>query len=648
MNNLLFRYVKKMVPKISETELIALRSGTTCIDKQIFEGKVAIPEFKNQTYEKNKLKGFDRKINWLLKTYGDQPVYPNPNSQKIMEYIKSNRFFSFIIDEKYGGTKLSIKDLSSVLTKITTKSPCLGVTVMVPNSLGPGELLAHYGTEQQKDKYLPGLSKGDYVPCFGLTGPNNGSDAVGSIDEGIVRMKDGKRVINVTINKRYITLAPVANLVGLAFRLRDPDNLLQEGEEGITVALISGDHEGLKKETHHNPMNAGFPNGTLKGTFDIEVDQIIGGEKNAGNGWKMLMECLAAGRGICLPSTALASSKVASYGIFNYGRHRKQFNIPILKMEGVSEKFLDMIYHTWVIQSGIHLTNSLLDEGEKPAVISALMKQQTTDRGRIVLDYAMDIHAGSAICLGYGNFLEKFYRSAPIGITVEGSNTLTRNLIIFGQGLNKSHPYIFPVFESILKNDKEEFGKNLKKIVGHTLGLYSKSFNPFYFGEKKLEKQTIDFACLSNFVALKGGAIKKEQFLSAHMADIFSNIYFAHALRWYNKQNNVSSVLTDYCVERLMNENNEKINTVINNYPNLRLFLWHLKSNVKTENYNEKRKILKEINENSKIMDFIKEDVFTEGTILEDLERLNILDSESDEYKNLYNKVISVGEFKNF
>ena len=648
MNNLLFRYVKKMVPKISETELIALRSGTTCIDKQIFQGKVSIPEFKSEIYEKNKLKGFDRKINWLLKTYGDQPVYPNPNSEKIMEYIKSNRFFSFIIDEKYGGTKLSVKDLSSVLTKITTKSPSIGVTVMVPNSLGPGELLAHYGTEQQKDKYLPGLSKGDYVPCFGLTGPNNGSDAVGSIDEGFVTMKDGKRVIRVTINKRYITLAPVANLVGLAFRLRDPDNLLQEGEEGITVALISGDHEGLKKETHHNPMNAGFPNGTLKGTFDIEVDQIIGGEKNAGNGWKMLMECLAAGRGICLPATALASSKVASYGIFNYGRHRKQFNIPILKMEGVSEKFLDMIYHTWVIQSGIHLTNSLLDAGEKPAVISALMKQQTTDRGRIVLDYAMDIHAGSAICLGYGNFLEKFYRSAPIGITVEGSNTLTRNLIIFGQGLNKSHPYIFPVFESILKNDKQEFGKNFKKIVGHTLGLYAKSFNPFYFGEKKLEKQTIDFACLSNFVALKGGAIKKEQFLSAHMADIFSNIYFAHAVRWYNKQNNISSVLTDYCVERLMNENNEKINTVINNYPNLRLFLWHLKSNVKTENYNEKRKILKEINENPKIMDFIKEDVFTEGTILEDLERLNILDSESDEYKNLYNKVISVGEFKNF
>ena len=646
MNNLLFNFVKKIVPRISQTELIALRSGTTCIDRQIFQGKVDIPEFKNLEGEKSKVEKFDKDINTLLKRYGDEQVYPNPNSENIMNFIKSNRFFSFIIDEKYGGNKLSIKDLSSILTKITTKSPCLGVTVMVPNSLGPGELLAHYGTEDQKDKYLPGLSKGEYVPCFGLTGPNNGSDAVGSIDEGFVRMKDGKRVVRVKIDKRYITLAPVANLVGLAFRLRDPDNLLKEGEEGITVALIEGDHEGLKKSTHHNPMNAGFPNGTLKGEFDIEMDQIIGGEKNAGNGWKMLMECLAAGRGICLPSTALASSKVASFGIFNYGRHRKQFNIPILNMEGVAEKFLDMMYHTWVIQSGIHLTNSLLDEGEKPAVISALMKQQTTDRGRTVLDYAMDIHAGSAICLGYGNFLEKFYRSAPIGITVEGSNTLTRNLIVFGQGLNKSHPYIFPILESILNDDKERFRENFRKIVGHSLGLYAKSFNPLHFN--KLQKQTIDFACLSNFVALKGGAIKKEQFLSAHMADIFSNIYLAHSVKWYNEQNDVSELFTNYCIERLTNENNEKINTVINNYPLFKVFLPHLKNSVKTDNYKQKRFIMEEIEKNPKIMEFVKQDIFMEGTILEDLERLNILDPESDEYKNLYRKVISVGEFKNY
>ena len=201
-------------------------------------------------------------------------------------------------------------------------------------------------------------------------------------------------------------------------------------------------------ETYHNPLNVGFPNGTLKGNFEIEIEDIIGGEKNAGNGWKMLMECLAAGRAVSLPAAALASSKVASYGIYNYASHRKQFKIPLIKMEGVNSKLVDMIYNTWVIQSSIHLTNYLLDSGERPSVISAVMKQQTTDRARDVLNNAMDIHAGSAICLGKSNFLEKFYQSAPIGITVEGSNTLTKNLIIFGQGLNKSHPYIFPLMEN--------------------------------------------------------------------------------------------------------------------------------------------------------------------------------------------------------
>jgi acyl-CoA dehydrogenase len=238
-------------------------------------------------------------------------------------------------------------------------------------------------------------------------------------------------VIDVEINKRYITLAPVSNLVGLAFKLNDPTGLLGEGKEGITVALIEGDHPGLIKDTHHNPLNAGFPNGTLKGKLRIKMDQVIGGEENCGNGWRMLMECLAAGRGICLPATANAACKVSTFGVFHYAMNRRQFNIPLIKMEGVSNKLADMLYNTWLIQSSIGLTNNILDSGEKPAVISAIMKQQTTDRAREVIDYGMDIHAGSAICLGENNFMEKFYRSSPIGITVEGSNTLTKNLIIF-------------------------------------------------------------------------------------------------------------------------------------------------------------------------------------------------------------------------
>ena len=643
MRNFIFNKVKKLIPKISNTELIALRSGTTSLDREIFKGKVNLPlnnvnTKKSETYNK-----FNVLTSVLLEKYGDEIVYPNKKHNDIMDYVRKNKFFSFIINDKYEGNQLSTKELSSLLTIITTKNPALGVTVMVPNSLGPGELLQHYGTERQKNSYLPKLANGEYVPCFGLTGPNNGSDAAGQIDTGIVTKVGNKKVVRLTINKRYITLAPVANLVGLAFKLKDPENLLEKGNEGITVALIKGNHTNLIKETHHIPMNAGFPNGTLKGTIDIELDDIIGGEENAGNGWKMLMECLAAGRGVCLPATALASSKVAAYGIYNYASHRKQFNLPIIEMEGVNKKFLDIVYNTWVIQSSVHLTNHLLDMGERPAVLSAVMKQQTTDRGRDVLNNAMDIHAGSAICIGYSNFLEQFYRSAPIGITVEGSNTLTKNLIIFGQGLNKSHPYIFSVLETILNDDAKSFNKNFRKIVGHSLSLYLKSFSLF---KTNLEKQTIDFACLSNFVALKGGALKKEQYLSGDMADIFSNLYLAYSVEWYHKQTNASSLLTQYCIDRLLNENVEKFNRVIFN-SNFKYLLNHMKKKNLKESYKRNHVILNEIKNNNNIMNLIKEDVYTDGTILEDLENLNNLDKSSSDYQDLYNKVINVGEYKN-
>ncbi len=648
MSNFIFNYVKKIVPKISKTEIIALRCGTACIDREIFEGKVKLPTKNIYKSYDEKVETLKKDVNQLLRTYGNEPVYPNPRCSQILDFIKSKKFLSFIIDEKYDGNKLAVKDLSSLLTTITSCNPALGVTVMVPNSLGPGELIQKYGTEFQKNKYLRGLSCGHYIPCFGLTGPNNGSDAIGSIDTGKVVEKDGKKVITVTLNKRYITLSPISNLVGLAFNLTDPDNLLQDGEEGVTVALIESDHKGLKKHTHHNPMNAGFPNGTIKGTVDIELDQIIGGEKNAGNGWKMLMECLADGRAVCLPSTALASSKVATYGIINYSKHRKQFNIPIIKMEGVSNKIVDMMYNTWVIQSSVHFTNYLLDLGEKPSVISAIMKQQTTDRSRLVVNDAMDIHGGGGICLGYSNFLEKFYRCVPIGITVEGSNTLTKNLIIFGQGLNKSHPHIFNLYQSIMNDDKKSFNSNLILMAKHTAKLYVKSFNPVKTNNNLLERQTVNFALLVNFVALKAGSLKKDQYLSSHMADIFSNLYLAYCVRWYNETNNISNKLTEYCISRLLNENQQKINTILDNYKYLKIPLFHLKTKIQNENFDEKRQILDEILQNDKIIDYVKEDIYVKNTILQDLEDLNNLNQNSIDYKYMRDRVTNVGEFRNF
>ena len=641
----LFNRIKTIIPKISDTELVALRSGTTCIDTDIFRGKVDTSSIKPKSFER---KFENKKIDDLINKYGNiEQVYPSEKTDEILDFIGKNNFLSFLIPEIYGGIKLSVSELSSVLTKISSVNPALGVVTMVPNSLGPSELLLNYGTNKQKNNFLPKLAKGEYIPCFGLTGPNNGSDATGSIDEGIVLKKDTKTVINLNINKRYITLGPVANLIGLAFNLKDPNNLLPSNKEGITVALVENNIPGLKQETYHNPLNAGFPNGTLKGNINIPIENIIGGPEKAGMGWKMLMECLASGRGVCLPASANASSKVATYGIFHYIKHRKQFKIPLIKMEGVQEKFVNMLFNTWLIQSSVAFTNCLLDNGEKPAVISAIMKQQTTDRGREVLNNGMDIHAGSAICLGENNFLEKFYRSAPIGITVEGSNTLTRNLIIFGQGLNKSHPYIYPVLDSILTDNIDNFKDSFKNILKHSLSLYWKSLPGISIKNNTLlEKQTLHFANLSNFVALKGGALKSEQFLSADMADIFSNLYLAHSVLWYEDNYKVSKKLTDYCVNKLCYENQIIMNRVIDNLGCLGYPLYFSKSNITSYKYNNDREIIQEITTNNNIIDHISNDIhINDDNILGKLKKLDTL--KGREYTELYNKVIQVGEYDN-
>ena len=643
----IFNFVKNKIPKISSTELIALRSGNTSLDRSILMGKLKLPK---KTSYINKFP--EIKINELLNGYDGSRVYPNDNSNYWIDYLAKNKFFSFLINENYGGIKLSVNELSNILTKIASLDPALGVVTMVPNSLGPGELLTHYGSEEQKNKYLPGLADGRYIPCFGLTGPNNGSDATGSIDEGEVVKVNGKIMIKLKINKRYITLAPVANLMGIAFNLNDPNNLLENNKSGVTLALLERGHDGLIQDTHHNPLNAGFPNGTIKGEFYIELDQIIGGSEKIGDGWKMLMDCLSAGRGISLPATANASSKVATFGIINYIKVRTQFNMPLSNMEAIKEKINSMVFNTWIIQSSIDLTNDILDSGNSPAVISAIMKQQTTERGREVLNHGMDIQAGGAICLGYSNFLEKFYRAAPIGITVEGSNTLTRSLIIFGQGLNKSHPYIFPILENVLENDEKNFIKNFKSIFYHSLNLYYLTFNftnLFPGVPKILEKQLIDFACLTNFVALKGGSLKREQMISGAMADIFSNLYLASSVQYYHNNYNSSLKLTNYIINKLINENQNKINEVINNLGAERFLLKHLINPVYNISYKEENEIFNEIMNNSNIMKEFKKNIFVKDNILSDLELAGSdkLDITSDEYKSLKNKIINVGEFEN-
>jgi len=638
----LFRFVKNKIPRISDTELIALQSGDTSIDRDILKGKLSFPKPANYT---NK---FDEtKVDTFLHSFDYSCIYPNDNNNKWIEYLAKNKYFSFLIDEKYEGIKLSVNEMSNILTKITSVDPALGVATMVPNSLGPGELLSMYGTNEQKDNYLPKLARGDLIPCFGLTGPNNGSDATGKIDSGITfKDKDGKIKIQVSLNKRYITLAPVANLMGIAFELKDHEELI--GKSGITLALVEREHPGLIQDTHHNPLNVGFPNGTIKGDIILDPSQVIGGEEQIGNGWKMLMECLSAGRGISLPATANASSKVATFGLFHYIQLREQFKMSLQDMQAIQEKMVNMMFHTWIIQSSVAMTNDILDNGKSPAVISAIMKQQTTERARHVLNDAMDIQGGSAICLGENNFLEKFYKSAPIGITVEGSNTLTRSLIIFSQGLNKSHPHIFPLLSSILDDNLSEFRKHFNSLIIHSISLYVKSL--FYSAnvfDHSLEKEILRFATLTNFVALKGGLLKKEQMLSGSMADQFGNLYMAISVKYYAQQNNIQSPWIDYVIERLIYENRDIMNNVIDNLGIEKYLIQHLKTSVPSRNYDNEQKIFQEIMYNPKLIEEVKKNIFIDSTILENLEKTT--DKINDGYWDtpLRDEVIQVGEYNN-
>ena len=656
MYNQLFRFVKKMIPKISETELIALRSGGVNMDRHIFEGQVS-PSFRWKRPPKITTIEMDLldKANELLLKVGTQPIYPNPHVHNILEQVGREGFFSLIIDPIYGGKKMSISSQSTLLSRVSSHNPALGVVMMVPNSLGPGELLQHYGTEEQKDRYLPGLASGDYVPCFGLTGPHNGSDATGQIDHGVVRRaEDGSLVVETDLNKRYITLAPVSNLVGVAVHVDDPDHLLSEGRPGITLFLLEKGFPGLRQDTHHIPNHAGFPNGTLKGKVQIPLTQCIGGPSCIGDGWKMLMECLAVGRGVSLPATALATAKTLCYGTTLYAKHRTQFKLPLSKMEAVQEKLAAIHFQALVIDAAVKYTNTILDEGSTPSVLTAVMKQQTTERARKILQDGMDIVAGSAICVGENNFFTKFYQSAPVGITVEGSNTLTRGLIIFGQGLNKSHPHIFHIFDAIQQNDEHQFRKAFHAMLKHCF------FNYFLAWQQpggtdadyRLEVLTRKFANLCNFVALLGGQIKGRQMLSGEMADIFSNLYLAHCLVWYGDVylNEEHPLEIDYCIHKLCHEAEEKVNRVIKNHPMVmaRWLLWPTKSRkVSEQSFETQLQFLQRLMESPLWRRMLRQDIFINSTPFMDLEVLEKLPKDTSDYKNRYEKVISVGEFAN-
>ncbi|MEX0914317.1 MAG: acyl-CoA dehydrogenase, partial [Wenzhouxiangellaceae bacterium] len=477
-------------------------------------------------------------------------------SEKAWEHIKKNKFLGMIIPKEYGGLGFSAIAHRAVLEKVGGMSATVGSVVAVPNSLGPAELLLHYGTDEQKNHYLPRLATGEEIPCFGLTSTTAGSDATSISDYGVIckGQWEGKEVLGMrlTFDKRYITLAPVATVVGLAFRLYDPDGLIGDTKDiGISLALLPRDVPGMDIGRRHFPLNNPFPNGPIRGKdVFVPLDFLLGGTEYAGEGWRMLIESLSVGRAISLPSSTTGGAKLACLATGAYARIRKQFNLPIGRFEGIEEALARIAANTYSVSALSRQTASEVDAGEKPAVPGALAKYHCTELSREILKDAMDIHGGKGIILGPRNYLGRGWQGAPIWITVEGANILTRSMMIFGQGAIRCHPYVLKELEALEIEDEEEqliaFDKLLFQHIGHSLSCASRSFvlgmsmakfaavpgdrqtKKYY---RKLSRYTAAFSLMADIAMLTwGGKLKMKEKVSGRLGDALSWLYISASM----------------------------------------------------------------------------------------------------------------------
>ncbi|MCZ7654137.1 MAG: acyl-CoA dehydrogenase [Rhodocyclaceae bacterium] len=555
----LFAAYRKMLPQMSQTEKEAIEAGSVWWEGELFHGRpdwnklLAFPQPKLSPEEQSFL---DNETEELCRLSDDwtSSHYDHDLSPQAWQYMKDKGFLGMIIPKRYGGVEFSAHAHSEVVTKLSTRCAATAVSVMVPNSLGPAELLLHYGTDEQKNHYLPRLAKGLDIPCFALTNPWAGSDAASIPDQGIVcrGMWQGREVVGmrVTWDKRYITLAPVATVVGLAFRMFDPEHLLGDVEDiGITCALVPANHPGVETGRRHFPLNAAWHNGPTRGKdVFMPLDFIIGGPQMAGQGWRMLMESLAAGRSISLPGSNTGMQKLAVRAVGGYARVRNQFKTAIGKFEGIQEPLARMGGNLYLCDAARVMTAGAIDLGEKPSVVSAIVKYHVTERARQSMNDGMDILGGKGICLGPSNFLGRAYQQVPIGITVEGANILTRSLIIFGQGAVRCHPYVLAEMQAAQNDDLKDFDKALFAHIGHT---FSNGWHAFLTGitgshfvkvpanvapeTRRYYQQLTRFSSAFAFLAdismlVMGGDLKRKEKLSARMGDILSLMYLSSAV----------------------------------------------------------------------------------------------------------------------
>lgn len=555
-----YAMVKRILPRVSRTEQEALDAGTVGWDAELFSGRPRwekLLSIRKPTLSAEEQAFLNGPVEKLCSMLDDWDIRHNRNDlpPEVWQFMKDNRFFGMLISKEHGGLGFSAQAQSQVVSKVASRSVAAGITVMVPNSLGPGELLEKYGTPEQKKKYLERLATGQEIPCFALTGPHAGSDAAGMRDVGVVtyELYNGKKTLGVRLSwdKRYITLAPVATLLGLAFNLHDPEHLLGDKDElGITLALVPANFKGVEIGRRHFPARSAFMNGPTRGRgVFVPMDFLIGGVEYAGQGWRMLMECLSTGRAISLPAIGTVSIKHALRVTTAYARVRRQFGIPVGIMEGVAEPMSRMIRNAYVYEAARALTASMVDEGQKPAVISALLKYRTTEAMRDSFNDAMDIHGGRAVQDGPTNYLFSGYATVPVAITVEGANILTRTLITFAQGALRAHPYLYKEIEAAQDNDRSRgvaafdkaFGGHisfmLRNIVGSfvhalTFGAFASTpvNNEMSRWYKQLARYAQSFALVGDWtVAFLGGDLKRKQRLSGRMADILSDLYLLSA-----------------------------------------------------------------------------------------------------------------------
>lgn len=559
----IYHYASKRIPRLSSTEEEALNAGDTWLEQDIFTGS---PDWQrlhhcHSELTKEEQAFLDNETQQLCSLVDEWEIAQQQDlPKKAWDYIKEKGFLGLVIAKEYGGKGFSARAHSDIVMKIASRSGVAAVTVMVPNSLGPGELLQHYGTTEQKNYYLPRLAKGQDIPCFALTEPGAGSDATSIQSEAVVIYKtiEGKKTLglNLTLDKRWITLAPVATLIGLAVDLKDPQGLLAGcGREGITCLLISRDIPGLSIGNRHLPASQPFMNGTIRGKdLFVPITSIIGGQEKAGQGWQMLVECLSIGRSISLPALAAASSSVSYITTGAFARIRRQFSVEIAQFEGIEEILAEMAGLNYLINATRLLTVVAVNEHKKPSVASAITKYANTELARIVINGAMDIHAGRAVVVGPRNYMTNFYQGIPISVTVEGANIMSRNLLIFGQGSMACHPYLREEFYALQREDKEAFHtlvwqhifyfvRNTAKMIGSawTGGLFittpSGALKRQY---KLLARLSHAYAWLADLSLMcLGGQLKRKERLSARLADGMSYLYMAMAaLRLANENKN--------------------------------------------------------------------------------------------------------------